>query len=139
LLPEARTTVAILGGNPLVDRALELLLENAGYEVRLLEESEASEVEDLLEGVDVVLLGRGLSNGRRENFLGALASTLEMAAIPVLSFSPGPEGTSAGEDRLVPWPCRTEDLVREIEAARRAAGGGEPVADPRTPADEASA
>jgi hypothetical protein len=132
LLPETRTTVAILGGNLLVGRALELLLESAGYEVRLLEESEASGVEDLLEGVDVVLLGRGLNNGRRENVLGAMASTLEMAVIPVLSFNPAPEGTSAGEDRLVPWPCRTEDLVREIEAARRVAGGGEPVADPRT-------
>jgi DNA-binding response OmpR family regulator len=127
--PEARTTVtvAILSGDPLVGRALELLLEGAGYEVGLLEVSEALRVEDLLQGVDVLLLDRGLSDGRREDFLGALAGTLETATIPVLSLSPGPEGASAEEDHVVPWPCRMEDLLREIEAARTAAGGAEPV------------
>ena len=127
--PEARTTVtvAILSGDPLVGRALELLLEGAGYEVGLLEELDAFRVEDLLQGVDVLLLDRGLSDGRREDFLGALAGTLETATIPVLSLSPGAEGTPAQKDRVVPWPCRMEDLVREIEAARTAAGGEERV------------
>jgi DNA-binding response OmpR family regulator len=134
-LPEARTNVAILSGDPLVGRALEVLLQGAGYEVRLLEEPDASRVEDLLGGIDVLILDRGLTNGRREGFLGAMAGTLETATIPVLSLSPGSEGTSAEEDRVVPWPCKIEDLVREIEAARRAAGGGEPVEDSRTPAE----
>ena len=133
--PEARTTVAILSGDPLVGRALELLLKGAGYEVRLLEEPDVSRVEDLLHGVDVLLLDRGLTNGRREDLLGALATTLETATIPVLSLSPGSEGTAAEEDRVVPWPCKIEDLVREIEAARRAAGGGEPIEDSRTLAE----
>ena len=141
MLPESRTTVAILSCDPLIGRALELLLRGAGYEVRLLEEPDAKGVEDLLGGVDVLLLDRGLSNGRREDFLGALASTLETATIPVLSLAPGSEGASAGEDRVVPWPCRIEDLVREIEAARTAAGGGgEPVEGSRPlPADETGA
>ncbi len=70
--PEARTTVtvAILSGDPLVGRALELLLEGAGYEVGLLEELDAFRVEDLLQGVDVLLLDRGLSDGRREDLSG---------------------------------------------------------------------
>ncbi len=131
--------MAILSGNPMVGRALELLLERAGYEVRLLEESVALGVEDLLKGVEVLLLGRGLSNGRRESFLSALASTLETAAIPVLSLSPGSEGTSAGADRVVPWPCRIEDLAREIESALQMAGGGEPVEASLTPTEEAGA
>ena len=140
MLPESRTTVAILSGDPLIGRALELLLRGAGYEVRLLEEPDATRVEDLLHGVDVLLLDRGLSNGRREGFMGALASTLETATIPVLSLAPGSEGASAGEDRVVPWPSKIEDLAREIEAARReAGGGGEPVEGPPTPADEAGA
>jgi hypothetical protein len=122
LLPETRTTVAILGGNPLVGRALELLLESAGYEVRLLEEPEAFEDPDLLAGVDVLLLGRGVSDERREEFLGAMASTLETATIPVLALSPGPDGTLAAEDRLVPWPGRVEDLAREIDAVLLATG-----------------
>jgi DNA-binding response OmpR family regulator len=139
LLPETRTTVAILSGNPLVDRVLELLLEDAGYEVRLLEELEAFRVEDLLDGVDVLLIGRGLGDDRREDFLRAMVSTLETATIPVLALTPGPKGALAEEDRLVPWPCRIEDLAREIDAAVRAAEGGEPIDGSRTPAEEASA
>jgi hypothetical protein len=121
LLSETRTTVAILSGNPLVDRVLELLLEDAGYDVSLLEELEAFRVEDVLDGVDVLLIGRGLGDDRREDFLRAMVSTLKTATIPVLALSPGPKGALAEEDRLVPWPCRIEDLAREIDAAVRAA------------------
>ena len=120
--PENRTTVAIQGGDPLVGQALEILLRGVGYEVRVLGESEAFQVEDLLEGVDVLLLGPGLANGRREDFLEAMASTLETATIPVLALSPGPKGALSEEDRLVPWPSRIEDLSRAIEAAVRANG-----------------
>jgi DNA-binding response OmpR family regulator len=139
LLPETRATVAVLSGNPLVDRVLELLLEDAGYEVSLLEEREAFRAEDLLDGVDVLLIGRGLGDDRREDFLRAMESTLETATIPVLALTPGPKGALAEEDRLVPWPCRMEDLAREIDAAVRAAEGGEPINGSRTPAEEASA
>ena len=94
-----------------------MLLEDAGYEVSLLEVLEAFRVEDLLDGVDVLLIGRGLSDHRREDFLRAMVNTLETATIPVLALSPGAKGTLAEEDRLVPWPCRIEDLAREIDAA----------------------
>ena len=116
-----------------------MLLESAGYEVHLLEDPDALTVEDSLDGVDIVLLCRGLGDGRREDFLSALTSTLDTATIPVLSFSPGPKGARAEEDRLVPWPCRIEDLAREIEAALEATEGDEPVDGSRTPAEEASA
>lgn len=100
----------------MVGRALEALLRSVGYEVRLLGEPEAYRPEELFEGVDVLLLGPGLGADRRENYLRAMESTLETAAIPVLAFSPGPKGTIAEEDRLVPWPCRVDELAREIEA-----------------------
>jgi DNA-binding response OmpR family regulator len=132
---EARTTVAILSGDPLVGRALELLLRGADYEVWLLEEPDKSRVEDLLHGVDVVILDRSLSDGRREDFMGGLASTLETATIPVLSLSQGSEGEPTEGDRVVPWPCKIEDLVREIEAARSEAGSGEQIEGSRTLAE----
>ena len=121
MVSETRITVAILSGNPLIGRVLELLLGSVGYEVRLLQETKASEVKDLLEGVNVLVVGPGVSEERRKDFLRAMARTLETAVIPVLSFSPGPKGTLAEEDRLVPWPCRVEDLAREIEAVLEAA------------------
>ena len=119
---KTRTTVAILSGNPLVGRALELLLDSAGYEVRLLEEPEAFKARALLEDADVVLLGHGLGDNRREDFLGAMTSRLQTATIPVLALSPGPKRALAGVDRPVSWPCRIEDLAREIEASLRVAG-----------------
>jgi len=131
--------VAILSGNPLVGRVLELLLDSAGYEVRLLEDPEAFEVGDLLEDVDVVLLGHDLGNNRREDFLRAMTGTLQTATIPVLALAPGPKRALAGEDRLVSWPCRIEDLAREIEASLRGAEGGETLDASHAPAGEASA
>ncbi len=139
MLPQARTTVAILSGDPMVGRALELLLEGVGYEVRVLEEPDAKGVRDLLHDIDVLILDRNLSNGRREDLMGALATTLETATIPILSLSRGSEGTPAGEDRVVPWPCKIEDLAREIEAARTEAGGGAPVEGSPTPTSEGDA
>ena len=112
-----QTTIAILGGSAVVGRVLEILLRGVGYEVRLLEEPEVFEVEDLLGGVDLLLLGRGLGDDRREAFLRAMTSDLRTATIPVLSLSPSPEGPLLREDHLVPWPCRIDDLAREIEAA----------------------
>ena len=56
MVSETRTTVAILSGNPLIGRVLELLLGSVGYEVRLLQETEASEVKDLLVGSDEGLI-----------------------------------------------------------------------------------
>ena len=114
-----RTTIAILGGNAVVGRALEVLLRSVGYEVRLwLEEPEAYGPEELLEGVDVLLLGPGLgaAEERREEYLRDMKGALETAAIVVLAFSPGQEGTIAQVRRLVPWPCRVDELAREIEA-----------------------
>jgi len=101
-------------------------LRSVGYEVRRLGEPEAFVPAELLDGVDVLLLGPGLDADGREEYLGALAGTLETAAIPMLSFSSVPKGTTAEEDRLVLWPCKIEDLAREIEAVlpRRQNQGG---------------
>ena len=112
-----KATIAILGGNAVVGRALEVLLGGVGYEVRLLGKPDAFVPEEILDGVDVLLLGPSLGADHREDYLMAMASTPRMAAIPILSFSPGLKGTVAEEDRLVPWPCKIEGLAREIEAA----------------------
>ena len=139
MLPETRTKVAILSGNPLVGRILEFLLDGAGYEVLLLEELDAFKVGALLEDVDVVLLSHDLSNNRREAFLKAMTSRLRTATIPILTLSPGPKRALAGVDRLVSWPRRIDDLARELEASLRAVEGGESLGGSRTLAEEASA
>ncbi len=117
--------IAILGGNPVATRALEVLLRDVGHEVQLLGEPEAFGMEDLLDGADVLLLGSGLSDEYGEDLLRTMASTPKTAAMPVLSFSPGLEGPPAGVHGLLPWPCRIEDVVQEIAAVLRPAPDGQ--------------
>ncbi len=114
---EEQSTIAILGGNPVISRALGILLRSVGYEVRLLGEPEDYRAEELLEGVDILLLGSGLCDGYRETFLGDIARAWDTAVIPVLSFSPNLQGGLADAERLVQWPCTTESLAQQIEAA----------------------
>lgn len=111
-------TIAILEPNPVVGRAVEALLGDTGYDVRILEAPlENKSLAEALDGVDVLLLGSGLDAEWREGFLRAMRSTPKTVAIPVLSLSPAPKGTLAKEVRRLPWPSTAEDLVREIEAA----------------------
>ncbi len=113
------TVVAILDGSPMVARVLELLLRGAGYGTRLLEEAEADRPDGLpLGGVDLLLLAPGPSSEQRGALLGAVRSAPETAHLPVLILlSTTSEGAPTKEAGIVAWPCRTEELVREIEAA----------------------
>lgn len=138
MLPETKTKVAILGGDPLVVRTLETLLRGVGYEARPLGNPGVIKADVPLEGIDVLLFWPALIGERCEDFLSAMTSTLKRT-IPILSFSPGAEGALVEEDRLIPWPCKIEDLTLAIESALRAAEDGESVDGLPTMAEEASA
>ena len=116
--------VAILDGNPMVARVLDLLLQGCGYETRLLEEAEPDRLEDLpLDGVDLLLLTPDFSTERTKFFLSGIRSIPEMADLPVLiMLSSVSDVLPTPGAKTVPWPCRTEELVREIEAALAATG-----------------
>ena len=118
-------TIAILGGSPVAESALSLLLESEGYNIRIIEGHTTEEIEKSLEGVDVLLLYNGLSNGTRQSFLRSLRSSPKTALMPILRLSPAfKEELLPAEDEYisVAWPTRMEDLARQIEAALRAAG-----------------
>lgn len=110
-------TVAILCGDPLIGRALELMLQDIGYGARFLNGSPIDEPAKLLDGVQLVILGPRLSTNRREAFLSSMRSTLATAGLPVLELVIALDETRGGQTRRVQWPCRVEDLNREIEAA----------------------
>ncbi len=115
-----RAVVAILDGSPMVARVLELLLQGAGYDTRLLEEAEADRPGGLpLGGVDLLLLAPGLSREHHDVLLsGIRRSAPETAHLPVLiMLSTAPPVAPTEGTRIVAWPFRTEELVREIEAA----------------------
>jgi hypothetical protein len=105
-VPHSRSsaTIAILGVDTVAEHVLAMLLENEGYAARLIKapptaatttvllpEAEDDSVEELLDGVDVVLLWPPAQTQRdaaREAFVGAMRSACAKAKIPVLALSP---------------------------------------------------
>lgn len=116
------TSVAIWG-DPVVGRALVLLLRGSGYDARFLPVSSLREL-GTLEGVGLLLLAPAteLSSEQREALLSSLRDMEEAAKIPVLeldrSSQEAPEGRAReGPLHTVPWPCRIEELEQRIDAA----------------------
>ena len=114
------TTIAILGSDTVVGRALCVLLEGDGYQTTLLDSYPTGIVDELLEGAHLLLLTPGVDGGVREAFLGAIGkSTPQKADIPVITLSTATEERMPEEEgvKSVPWPCETKVLVDHIEAA----------------------
>jgi hypothetical protein len=116
-------TIAILGCDTVVGRALCVLLEGCGYKTTLLDAYPTGIVDELLEGADLLILTPRVDQGVRETFLGAMGkSTPQKADMPVIALHtaleedfpdlPEKEGVIS-----VPWPCETKVLVDRIEAA----------------------
>jgi hypothetical protein len=115
------TTVAILGSDTVVGRAVCVLLEGSGYQTTLLDSYPTGVVDELLEGAHLLLLTPRVDKGVREAFLGAMGkSTPQMADIPVIALSTNTEEDLPEKEGVqsVPWPCETKVLVDHIEAAR---------------------
>jgi len=113
-------TIAILGADTVVGRALCALLEGSGYQTRPLDAFPTGVVDELLEGTHLLLLVPRLDEGVREAFLGAMGkSTPQKASMPVIALSTiVEEGLPEKEGVLsVTWPCETKVLVDQIEAA----------------------
>jgi hypothetical protein len=137
------TTIAIVGADTLVEDILARLLREEGYATRLIEASYPTGLVDdeLLDGVDVVLLSPALDAEVHGAFLEAMRSTQETAAIPVLPLSAALKLALLDElSASASWRSLFEELVGQIGAvlARAAArarallvegcGGGEPAA-----------
>ena len=115
------TTVAILGGDSVVGRALAYLLQDACRETRLIEDPGTAEPAELLAGIQVLVVAPAVSTECRERFLAEMKSTPGTADIPVLTLSAVLKDVLADQMGLVMWPCWTEDLKKEIDAALLAA------------------
>jgi hypothetical protein len=113
-------TIAILGADTVVGRALCALLESSGYQTRPLDAYPAGVVDELLNGADLLLLVPKLDEGVREAFLGAMGkSTPHTAEMPVIALHTALEEELPEKEGVirVPWPSETKVLVERIEAA----------------------
>jgi hypothetical protein len=121
------TVVGIIGDDPLISRILGLLLEGAGYEAQPLDEAAVFEDPSVaLAGVDLVLFLPLLGDERKEQLLGVMNGEQATADLPVLSLSTDMKAEQdERSDSVLPWPWSTQALVRAIEQAVHAPGGGE--------------
>jgi hypothetical protein len=111
-------TIAIVGKDPIVGRAIGSLLRTAGYDTRFV----ADPVTDgsssaLLEAHVVLLAAPSLSAETREKLLGSGTSNPVAAGTPTLELvSEADEGQPRPGHHRVRWPCSLEQLRCEIEA-----------------------
>jgi hypothetical protein len=121
-------TIAILGADTVVGRALCLLLEGSGYRTTPLDAYPTGVVDELLDGAHLLLLVPRLDEGVREAFVGAIGKRdPQKAHMPVISLSSIREEAPPAERVLsVPWPSAIKEVVGQVEATMKAAvGAGE--------------
>jgi hypothetical protein len=120
--PAAAPMVVAICGDPIVGRALALLLQSSLYDARFLTSSPLSDAGSL-EDVQLLLLTPAweLYADRREDLLALLGDKSDAAEMPVLeltSFGAGRNGHARlRPEHTVSWPCSTEELERRIQAA----------------------
>ncbi len=122
--PEKITTIAIIGANTVVENALSLLLEGAGYSTRILQKPPASAgaASEQPEGVDLLLLMPSLHEEEdEESLLRNIEAAPAAAGVPVLRLSTARKEELNGRAGMVPWPTSFEDLRRAVETALRPA------------------
>jgi hypothetical protein len=110
------SVVAVVSGDTIVGKALQLLLQGAGFSVRFLVGPSFDEP-GLLDEVQLLLLAPGLSPKRRDALLELINRRPLAARIPVLELLDNSGATQAEDGHFIPWPCRAEELKRQITAA----------------------
>lgn len=109
---ERPVTIAILGGNPVIGRALESLLASADYVARFFSEYPESDAEPL-GGASVALILPASSSRRQEALKAQIKNTPSTMNLPVIELITTP--IDDGQSIVVPWPCSIEDLRRSID------------------------
>jgi hypothetical protein len=110
--------IAILGGDVVVSRSLEVALRGAGYDACYLNGSFTGEPAVLPEDTRLIIFAPRMSAERREAFLSNIRGSAT-ARLPVLELSTVLDEARAEQEgvELVAWPCSAEELVGRIEAA----------------------
>jgi hypothetical protein len=113
----ARVKVVIVGGDPVIGRALEVLLQAAGYHTWFLSEPVVGKLEELLADSQLLLVAPALRTERRKALLNIVSGPSAPVKIPVLELLLPDEGEEHIQgQRGVLWPCSMEELKRAINA-----------------------
>jgi CheY-like chemotaxis protein len=109
---EGPVTIAILGDNPVIGKALESLLASADYVARFFSEYPEGDAE-ALGGARVALILPDSSSRRQEALKAQIKNTPSTMNLPVIELTTTPN--DSGQGILVPWPSTLEDLQRSID------------------------
>jgi hypothetical protein len=107
--------IAILGGDPVVGRSLELMLEGAGYDARFLNGSFVDKPAELPGEVRLVILTPSLHYKGRERFLKGRENGSAAKKIPILELVRDDHRERADQLGYVLWPCLAKDLKQALE------------------------
>ncbi len=120
----APATVVVFGGEPIVGQALEVLLQTSGYNARFVAESLLRQP-GMLDGAQVLLVAPGCNAASREAVMTMIGSEPGGRGVAVLEMgmTSAGGGRSLDPERYIPWPCRSEELARRIDAVLAAGPG----------------
>lgn len=118
------TTVAILGENPVVGKALETLLLSSDLGARFFFDYPTDPAAPL-GGARVALVLPASSTERGEALMKRIRSNLATADLTIIELITSPDAEHNGHTCL-PWPCSLQELKRSIEAALPKNPGIEP-------------
>ena len=105
--------------------SLQSAIEEEGYSTRSLEADPTGLIDELLDGVDALLLSPYLDADVRRAFLGAMRNISKAQRIPVLSLSVSLKAALLDELAVSVFLAEPlKELVQEIEAALRRAEAG---------------
>jgi hypothetical protein len=108
------TTVAILGENRVVGRALESLLQSADLGARFFPEY-PTDPTGRLGGAGIALLLPASSAKRSTDLVTRIRSHPATAKLPIIELITA-LGTEQNGHTLVLWPCTVQELKQHIEA-----------------------
>jgi hypothetical protein len=126
----ATATVVVLSEDGVVGRALELLLRTTDYSVRFLADPSSLDPR-LFEEVQLLLLTPGSNAERREAF-EIVKSAPDAARISILELVTDAREAQVGSGNYLTWPCRTEELKRQINTLLVGFEASEAIQNPRT-------
>ena len=117
--PVLAGAIAVLGGEPIVARALEVLLTSAGYDARVVGDLGNGDPGQALDGARLLLLAPTVEAGMPGTLAYEIKALAILAKLPVLTLVTTTSEHPQQEDGAyyVPWPCRMAELAREIDAA----------------------
>jgi len=113
----AGARVIVVGGDPVMGRSLEALLQATGYEARFQPEPSADGLGGLLADSHLLLIAPGVSAEIRKALVDVVMDPATKIAVLELLPANGGEAVGIQGADAVPWPCPLEELKQKIQKA----------------------